>query len=189
MKTYTTIHGRTLIMNPSSEALARLLERMMLAVEDPNISIDMMERWVYGADNPLLDHTTMPGKSLFTREMFRDPHHRIMIDLLSRKQMKLGQLDLGKVHAQFVHDVPTSAGELGISVAEVLQAIEEWQLSAFVRDGNWWIDPHSYIIFRARKELAKQKKAELSVAHPASTSNGQRHEGNLGAALESNRPT
>lgn len=148
MPTHTTLGGRTIEFPEPTAAVAAFLTRVRAAAEDESVNRDAMISLVYGPENPILDPGVLPGRAMVTPEVWANPVYHILADLVGVKEVRLGLVDIEKVHAGFTVDVPTAAKELGVSVQAVRLAVEDRRLSAIYNRGQWWIHPNSLASFR-----------------------------------------
>lgn len=138
MPTHNTINGRTIEYEPTPAEL-RFLREVEAAVADPSISEAQLRAQIYGPDNPLLDQRA--GYSFVTPAAFESPIYRVLLDLLDRKRVAAGSLDLEKVAARYTMTVAEAAAQLGLSVGAVRTAVTSGRLPAWKRDGELWLDP------------------------------------------------
>lgn len=148
MPTYTTINGETLTYEAPGGALAAFLERVQAAANEPTVSENDMIALIYGRENPLLDHAMLPGRSMVTAAAFERPEYRVMTDLLGRKRIALGLLDVEKARARYTLSPAEAAERLGIHVSAVRQAIANHRLAAWFEDGRAYLDPLSVDSFQ-----------------------------------------
>jgi excisionase family DNA binding protein len=129
-------------------SVAAFLDRMHAAVDNPKITKNDLVALVYGRENPLLDHAMVPGHSMVTAETLKHPVYLALMDLLDRKRIVLGTLDVAKVRACYTIPVNEAAERLGVHPGAVRQAIKAKRLSAWKIDGQWLLRSESIESFR-----------------------------------------
>jgi excisionase family DNA binding protein len=140
MPTHTTINGRTIEYEPTA-AEAKFLQRVQGAVANATISEAELRALIYGPDNPLLDQRA--GYTFVTPVAFESPVFRVLLDLLDRKRVAAGSLDLEKAAARYTLSVAEAAERLGIRDSAVRTAVLEGRLPSWMRDGVIKLDPAS----------------------------------------------
>jgi hypothetical protein len=140
MLTHTTINGRTIEYEPSADE-ARFLRRIEAAIANPAISEADLRSLIYGTENPLLDQRA--GYTFVTPAAFESPVFRVLLDLLDRKRIAAGSLDLGKVAARYTLSVAEAAERIGIRDSAVRTAVLEGRLPSWMKDGEIRLDPAS----------------------------------------------
>lgn len=140
---WTTLSGRELSFDEPTGALAAYWERLQSAAADPAVSHDALLALVYHVDNPLLDRTLMPGRGSVTRAAVDNPLYQAMADLISRKQVQLGELDLATAGAPYTATLQDAAEALGLSTTAARQAIDSYRLAGWKKGGIWFIHPAS----------------------------------------------
>jgi hypothetical protein len=140
---WTTLSGRELSFNEPTGDLAAYWDRLQRDAADPTVSHDALLALLYHADNPLLDRTLMPGRGSVTRAVIDNPLYQAMTDLLGRKQVQLGQLDLETAGAPYTVTLAEAAEELGLSSTAARQAIDSYRLAGWKKGGVWFIHPAS----------------------------------------------
>lgn len=151
MNSHTTLEGHTLTYPDPPAEVAAFIERARAAVRNPSVSSDAMLALVYGTDNPLLDRTILPGRGMVTRAVLDNPLFHLLNDLVGRKEVEQGELDVEAALAAYTVDVPTAAGQLGITPQAVRNAIDTRRLAAAWKGGQWWVRPESVASFRVSK--------------------------------------
>jgi hypothetical protein len=165
---YVTLEGREIEYTEPVGELADFMKRLEAAVFDPQIDSAKLNNLIFSAENPLLDRTVRPGKAVVTRKVYDNPLYTIMGDLIGRKDVQLGLLDVEKAFAGYTVDIPTAAMELGISEEAVQHAIESYKLPAVFRDQQWWLDPKSFAGYKLATAMRDSLKPTLN-GHPAPT--------------------
>jgi hypothetical protein len=140
---WTTLSGRELSFDEPAGALGAYWERLQQAAADPTVSHDALLALLYSVDNPLLDRNLMPGRGSVTRAVLDNPLYQAMTDLLGRKQVQLGQLDLATAGAPYTVTLAEAADALGLSSTAARQAIDTYRLAGWKKGGVWFIHPAS----------------------------------------------
>jgi hypothetical protein len=146
---WTTLSGRELSLPDPTGALGAYWERLKAAAADPTVSHEAMLALVYHEDNPLLDGYLMPGSGSLTRAALEDPLYRAMTDLVARKQVQLGSLDLATAGAPYTVTLDEAAGELGLGSTAVRQAIDSYRLAGWKKGAAWFVHPGSLAAYKA----------------------------------------
>ncbi len=142
MPSHSTINGRTIEYEPTAVE-ARFLARLERAIDDPKISETELRALIYGPENPLLEQQKQTGYTFVTPAAFEAPVFRIALDMLDRKRIAAGSLDLEKVGARYTLSVAEAAERLGVGGNTVRTAVGEGRLPSWMRDGQIWLDPAS----------------------------------------------
>jgi len=164
MKTqYTLLSGETVEFTAPTGEMGAFLRRVLAAAKDPAVSEHELNEVVFGPDNPLLDHTVVPGKTVATSEVYRDPLFHVMLDCIARKRMP-PDTGMNAARTRYTMTVPESAKQLGISESAVRQAIYANRLRARKEGGTYYLDPSSVGSYRVsrrgpRRRDASQKNA------------------------------
>ena len=151
MLAHECVNGERVEYPAPAPAVARFLERVRRAADDPAVTEDGLIALIYGRENPLLDHTMMPGRSMVTPAVFANPLYRVLVDLLDRKRVQSGALDLAKARARYTLSVTDAAAQLGINATAVRKAISAGRLPAWKADGQYWLDPASGASFEVER--------------------------------------
>jgi hypothetical protein len=164
MNTYETISGETIEYTSASAVIASFIERVRAAAHDPGMTVIQLEALVYGLENPLLSTTVIPGRAVVTASTYADPAFHVMLDLIGRKRVATGHLDLNAARARHTLTVRHTARQLGVSESAVRQAIQVGRLSAWKDAGTYYLDPVVVGAFRVSRRGPKQTSGEpLSV--------------------------
>lgn len=140
MKTHTCVNGRAIEYEPSN-AEQKFLDRVAAAVEDPKVKEPDLVALIYGPENPLLE--SKAGYSFVTPAAFTNPVYRVLTDLLDRKRVKLGLLNLEKAAARYTITAAQAAEKLGIAASAVRTAVIDGRLPSWMKDGQIYLDPQS----------------------------------------------
>jgi len=149
---HETLSGRRLECDDPSGELATFLGRLSSAVTDPAVTEDAFVALLYGRENPILDRSIFADRGAVTAQVTANPLWYVMTDLLGRKQVALGRLDVDAAAARFTLSVADTAARLGISESAVRQAIESRRLPAWRKGGKWFIDPRAADAFMPGKQ-------------------------------------
>ena len=160
-KPFTLLSGETIDVPLHTGELGVFLERLFAAVDDPTIDEATFLSWIYSAENPLLDKTIMPGRGTVTKAVFADPTYHLMVDLLGRKRVALGSLDMDKVRARYSMTVKDAAAKLGVHENAIRQAIAAKRLSSVKVKNEHRLDPAQVNAFEI---AARGPSAPLHVA-------------------------
>src|SRR5262249_7214209 len=101
LQIYELLSGETIEYPTPEDELARFIERARAGVSDPRVSEADLTALVYGLENPLLDKIIMPGRAVVTRAVFANPVWHMLCDLIGRKRVQAGTLDLGRAEARY----------------------------------------------------------------------------------------
>ncbi|NUP12958.1 MAG: excisionase family DNA-binding protein [Polyangiaceae bacterium] len=178
MPKHVLLSGETLEYPRPTDAVAAYLARLSAAVGDPTIDEHRFIELVYSPNNPLLDPNIMPGRGTVTKAVLADPTYHVMQDLLGRKRVALGTLDMDKVRARYSLTVKEAAERAGVHESAIRQAIAAHRLSS-VKDGTrHMLDPAQVDAF---KPSTTGHAAPLEIVHGSVP--GKRlfikHDGNL----------
>jgi excisionase family DNA binding protein len=153
---HTCVNGERITYGPLGPAEAAFLERVRQASVDPAVTENDLIALIYGRDNPLLDHTMLPGHAMVTGAAFEHPAYQVMVDLLGWKRVQLGTLDLAAARARFTLSVADAAEVLGITPQAVRKAIKARHLASW-RDGEQlFLDPRSVAAFKTTRATSYQ---------------------------------
>jgi excisionase family DNA binding protein len=151
MKTqYTLLSGETVEFATPTGELSAFLSRVLAAVRDPSVSDVELLDLVLGPENPLLDRSSVAGRSIATADVYRDPTFHVMLDCVARKRLPL-EVAPTTPRTRFTMTVPDAAQQLGISESAVRQAIYAGRLRASKEGGTYYLDPHSVASYRVSK--------------------------------------
>ena len=145
---YTTVYNRTIDWSDPSPAEEAFLNQLEAALGDDRVTPEQMLALVYGPENPMLDHDIYPGQPLVTKATLDNLLFKVCIDYLTRKDLRLGRLDLEEIHAAYTVDVPTAAEQLGVSPQAVRAGIDSFKYNALFARGQWWMRPETVASLR-----------------------------------------
>jgi hypothetical protein len=165
---YTTLAGEAIEYETPGRGLAAFLARVTDATADPNVSEAALTALVYGKENPLLEQSISPDYGMVTKAVFADPLYHVMTDLLARKRVAAGKLDLERAAASFTVTVTDAAEQLGVHPSAIRQAIAATKLSARKIGGTHYIDPRSIASYRVSRRGPKPRATlDVVIAHDA----------------------
>ena len=166
METYTTLLGEKILYAPPAPEVAAFLARVIDAANDPNVSESALIDLIYGPHNPILKQGVFPGHGMVTRETFANPIYHVMQDLLGRKRVQMGTLNIDAALDEHTVTVSEAAEMLGVHVSAVRQAIHAHRLAAVKRGGVWLISPRAIDSFHLsrRGPAPKRQDAQQSPA-------------------------
>lgn len=151
MKTrHTLLSGETIDFHAPAADLAAFLRRVLAATKDAAISERELTDLVFGPENPLLDSGVVPGKTVVTVDVYRDPIFHVMLDCIARKRLGPGGSAVPS-RARYTMTVAEAAGQLGISESAVRQAVYANRLRARKDGGAYYIDPLSVAAYRVSR--------------------------------------
>lgn len=140
MPTHTTINGRTIEYEPTATE-AKFLHRVEAAVMNAAIGEVEVRALIYGPENPLLDQRA--GYTFVSPSAFESPVFRVLLDLLDRKRIATGALDLERAAARYTLSVAEAAERLGVRDSTVRTAVIEGRLPSWMKDGEIRLAPES----------------------------------------------
>lgn len=146
---WTTLSGRELALPDPAGEPGTYWQRLQAAAADPAVSHEALLALVHHEDNPLLDRLLMPGSGSLTRAALESPLYRAMTDLLGRKQVQLGLLDLATAGAPYTVTLDEAAEALGLGSTAVRQAIDAYRLAGWKKGSAWFIHPESLAAYKA----------------------------------------
>ncbi len=154
---YITVNNQAIEydFNAAEDAFLAKLEALLV---DDSVSPDQMGAVFYGVENPALDPHALPGRAVITKASLRDPLFLIGIDCLSRKDIRLGRIDLAQAHAAYTVDVPTAAEQLGVSPQAVRAGIDSFKYDALFAKGQWWMRPEAVASLRLSRVGGRLKR-------------------------------
>jgi hypothetical protein len=168
MPTYTLLSGEVLEYPEPPPAVAAFLAELVIAANDPAVSVPQLIEAIYGLRNPIMDTAFVPGRAMVTKAVFANPVYHVMADLIGRKQVQIGQLDLAATADAYSVSVPDAARRLGITAASVRAAINARKLAAWRKNGQWWVRPESIASYKVGTRGRKRAAAPAVVARVGS---------------------
>ncbi|MBS2014275.1 MAG: hypothetical protein JST00_15420 [Deltaproteobacteria bacterium] len=149
MPTHTTLSGHIVEYErtPPIDAFLRRLEAM---VDDDTASPDDFIELAYSKSNPILDCARPGTRGWVTREVISHPVYAIVGDLLFRKQLARDGTPVARIAAKYSMTIADVAYELGITTAEVEDAIAQHRVGAWIKDGQPFLQPHGLTFLRQR---------------------------------------
>ncbi len=146
---WTTLSGRELSLPDLPSELGAYWQRAERAAADPAVSHEALLALIYHEGNPLLDRHLNPGTGSLTRAALESPLYRAMTDLLVRKRVQLGLLDLSTAGAPYTVTLDEAAEALGLGATAVRQAIDAYRLAGWKKGPAWFIHPESLAAYKA----------------------------------------
>lgn len=147
MRTHECVNGRSIEFTPTA-AESKFIERVENAVGSKRVTADELRALVYGPENPLL--AERHGYTFVTPEAFESPVFRVLLDLLDRKRVATGALDLERAAALYTMTVGQAADRLGLATSAVRTAVLAGRLPAWMRDGEIRLDPKTVDAYEVR---------------------------------------
>jgi hypothetical protein len=167
MTDYTTTTGRVLDLSNMDTILEAFFERVQHVAQDNSVPVSELMALIYGAENPMLDSTIIPGQHMVTRDVFHNPVYHALMDQITIKHIRLGQLDLLKAHAKYTIDVSTAAATLGMTLQGVRAAIESYRMPGIYKNGQWWTTETGIRAFTVSKAgRPKKERVALGAEQP-----------------------
>ncbi len=158
MEKYTTIAGEEIAYPTPAPDVAALLSALVDAVNDPIVSESEIIELIYGKENPLLRQDVLPHHGVVTKEVFDNPLYHVMTDLLGRKRVQLGTLNVDKALSQYTMTVSEAAEELGIHPSAVRQAIKTRRLAGVKKGSQYFLRPLSVRSYKVSQRGPKRRK-------------------------------
>ncbi len=162
MLRHQLLSGETIEAPTPKGELADFIARLRTAVDDPTVDESAFIELLYSPENPLLDRAIMPGRGTVTKAVFADPTYHVMLDLLGRKRIALGSLDMEKVRARYSMTVKQAATIAGVHENAIRQAIAAKRLSSVKLKGEHRLDPAQV---EAYKPSTRGPAAPLAVVY------------------------
>lgn len=160
METYKLLSGEDVQFVRPKGPVGSFLRRVERAAVDPVVSVQEITDLVYGTENPMLDVTSFPGRAVVTRAVHENPVWWVLQDLIGRKRVATGHLDLAAARARYTMTVPQAAERHGVHESAIRQAIAARRLPAWKDGGNWMLAPSDVEAFRVARRGPKPR-AEL----------------------------
>ena len=167
MPEYKTINNRVIQYPPPTAEESAFMARLIAALTDVTMTPAHMLSLVYGPDNPLLDRSgPLP---MVTRATLDNPLNRVFVDMLSLKDIRVGRLDIERLHSAYTVDVPSAATQLGVTPQAIRAGIDAGKYDALFARGLWWFRPEAIDSLRLsrggriRKATDSERAAEKAV--------------------------
>ena len=109
---------------------------------------------------------------MVTRATLDNPLLRVFVDMLSLKDIRLGRLDIEKLHMKYTVDVPSAAAQLGVTPQAVRAGIDAGKYDALFARGQWWFRPEAIDSLRLSQGLRIRKATASELAAEKSVKNG-----------------
>jgi hypothetical protein len=155
---HETASGQRIEYPDPERRLARFLRRAEELATDSKAGEDELVAWVYGSENPILDRTVFPERGAVTRAVLDNPVYAVLQDLLFRKSAAARGQDLERLATRFTLTVNVAAERKGVSPQAIRNAIATKRLPAWVRDGEYHIDPRTLEQVEFGTRLPKEEK-------------------------------
>lgn len=155
MNTYEMLSGETIEYECATDAVREFVALVFANVANGAVSAAQLEALVYGPANPLLSTDILPGRAVVTKATYEHPAFHVMLDLIGRKRIANGQLDLEAARARHTMTVREAAGKLGITEGAVRQAIYGGRISAWREEGTYYLDPSVVSAYRVSRRGPK----------------------------------
>lgn len=164
--TYEMISGETIEyeLGKTGSAIALFFNRVLAAADDPAVSVVMLEELVYGLDNPLLSKDILPGRAVVTLATYDNPVFVVMLELIGRKRIAVGQLDVQAARLRHTMTVRDAALQLGVTEGAIRQAIYAGRISAWKDGGTHYLDPTVISAYRVSRRGPKAAQQPLGRA-------------------------
>jgi hypothetical protein len=155
---HETASGQQIKYADPDPMLARFLKRAEELASHADASENELIVWVYGPENPILDRTIFPERGAVTRAVLDDPVYAVLQDLLFRKSAAQRGQSLERIAAKYTLTVNEAAERKGVSPQAIRNAIATKRLPAWVRDGEYHLDPRTLDIVEFGSRLPKEEK-------------------------------
>lgn len=149
MPSHDTLNGRSIEYEPTP-AEARFVARVAGLVDDRKVSDVELRALIYGPENPLLSQHAS-GLTWVTPAAFESPVFAVLLDLLNRKRVATGALDLEKARSRYTMTVAQAADQLGLAQSAIRMAVLNRRLPSWMVDGEIRLDPVSVGSYKATK--------------------------------------
>ncbi len=147
MVEHRCINGRILTFDASAEVQAFLSE-VAQASEDPTWTESAVRAFIFGESNPLW---VGAGYSYFRGDVLEQPAFRVALDLLDRKRIESGTLNLDAATARYSMTVSEAAEFLGIRDSAVRTAVAAFRLPCWMKNGQIFLDPATVRSYQASR--------------------------------------
>jgi excisionase family DNA binding protein len=167
MKTWETLAGVTLRYAAPPEDVAEFVTRLRADVDNDAVTLRDFIDLLYGRENPVLDQTIFPSRGAVVAETLSNPYWHVMTDLLERKRLALGDLDLDAVAAKYCVPVSAAAKRLGVTPAAVRLAIQDRRLPAMKRGSRYYLSDSGLVRFIVAGHGASEREHFIPLAGAA----------------------
>ena len=167
---HETLYHEIIDYSHASQELLAFLKSLFEAYENKAVDEKSLTSLIWSPINPLLRTDLIPGKAFATKETYEEPLFHIMIDLLSRKRMKEGNLDIEAVKAKYSMSVKEAKEVLGVDATTVRKAFHDRKIAGMLVKGKIWLNPDSVKTFRVSNIGLRAKKGNelrLTIGHNA----------------------
>jgi hypothetical protein len=147
--THDCLNGRTIDYEPTP-AEAKFLRRIDASVADQKVGDAELRAMIYGPENPVLSQHAS-GLTWVTPAAFESPVFAVLLDLLDRKRVATGALDLEKARSRYTMSVAQAADQLGLGESAIRMAVLGRRLPSWMVDGEIRLDPTSVASYKATK--------------------------------------
>lgn len=156
---YETVSGQRIVFRATTPTLEKFIQRLVAMVDDPDVSEAEMLALVYSAkENPVLAQDVFPERGAVTKKVLKDPVYAVMTDLLFRKGVSSGAIDVDRYAAQYTLTVTQAAERIGAHDSAIRQAIQGRRLSAWVHNGLYYLAPAKLDAFAASSTRLKKPR-------------------------------
>ncbi len=138
---YEFLSGEDFATSDADPQVLAFIKRLQGLVDDPTVNESGFVEVLHGLDNPLLDKELMPGRACVTRAVFANPLYHVMNDILGRKRIAIGSLDMDAVRERYSMTVKEAAAKLGLHENAIRQAIAARRLASVKVKGEHRLDP------------------------------------------------
>jgi hypothetical protein len=138
---HEALSGHRIEYSDPDPKVAKFLERASAMLEDRKATAKDLVALVYGPENPILAPGTIPGAGLVTKDVLENPVYHVLADIIFRKQVAQGGVDIERIAARFTLSAAEAAERKGVSVDAIRAAARERRLSSWSKDGAYFFDP------------------------------------------------
>ena len=145
---YTLLSGEEVEFPTPTGQLAEFLKSVHEAMLRPNVTAAWLQEYIYGVENPLLDKTILPGRAVVTKAVYENPVWHVLGDLIGRKRVAEGSLNIAAATKRYTMTVPEAASRLGIHESAVRQAIAARRLTSWKHGARHYLAPEEVANYR-----------------------------------------
>ena len=138
---HETISGRKIAFPDQDEVTDAFIRLVKAMVEIPDVTEETMIALIYGKKNPILERGGMLEWGRVSRRVLGDPRYLVLMDLLARKRVAEDHLGMEVVSAPFTMTVTEASESVGVTPGAIRVAIQSRKLPAWVRGGEYRVDP------------------------------------------------